>query len=70
LDRIGINLKIDMDFREQFQIKFRLDDDKFLQHYFPGTAFLLHSGNKTLLKSSIALQDELAAARKRLFGWT
>jgi len=36
LNRIGVHLKMDMDFHEQFQILVRLDEEKFRQYYFPG----------------------------------
>ncbi|KAM0709289.1 hypothetical protein Q7P35_003327 [Cladosporium inversicolor] len=70
LDRIGIHLKIDMDFYEQFQIVVRLDGEKFLRHYFPGQVVTVHSENTTLREDSIALQNKLDVARKRLLGWT
>lgn len=69
-DRIGIHLEMDMDFCEHFQIKFRLDGEKFLQHYFPGKVAIVSPENTTLREDSIALQDKLGAARKRLLGWT
>jgi hypothetical protein len=68
-DRIGIQLKMNLDFREQFQIEVRLDGEKFLQHYFPGKAATVSQQNMALREDSIALQDKFDAARKRLLGW-
>jgi hypothetical protein len=70
LDRIGIHLKMDMDFREQFQIEVRVDGERFLQHYFPGKLETVSPEVTALQEDSIVLQDKFDAARKRLFGWT
>ena len=70
LDRIGFHLEIDVDFYEQSQIVIRLDGEKFLRHYFPGRTVTVSPEDWTLWRDSIALQDKLDVARKRLLGWT
>jgi hypothetical protein len=70
LDRIGVHLKMDMDFYEQFQVQVRLDGEKFLQHYFIVKHEAAFTANPLLWEDSFVLHDEFDAARKRLFGWT
>lgn len=70
LSRIGIHLKMDMDFNEQFQTTVRLDGQRFLQHYFPGKAGTVLSESTSLWEDSNVLQDRFDVARKRLLGWT
>jgi hypothetical protein len=70
LNRIGIRLKMDMDFNEKFQTTVRLDGKRFLQHYFPEKAATVSSESTSLWEDSNILQDRFDVARKRLLGWT
>jgi hypothetical protein len=70
LHRIGIHLKIDMDFKAQFQTSIRLNAEIFLQHYFPEKAATVSSESTSLWEDSNVLQDRFDVARKRLLGWT
>ena len=69
LDCMGIHVELNLGFFEQFQIEVRLDDERFLQHYFPGKAATISPENTALWEDSIALQEKLDAARRRLLGW-
>lgn len=69
LDRIGIHVEMDMDFREQFQTIVRFDGERYFQHYFPGKFASVSPEHTTLCEDSIALQVKLEVARKRLLVW-